>query len=68
MKGKDLFSKYINLRDDYARDLMTIFLNIGESIYPLLEKAEREGKKLSINEADLPDMWDSFTIDAVTLE
>ena len=67
MNGKKLFLRYIEMRDDYARELMTIYLNIGEKIYSLLEKAEREGKRLAINEDDLPELWDGFSDAQITL-
>lgn len=60
MTGKELFEKYTKARDEYARTLLTIEVNIGDEIYPLLEQAEREGKKLEIDESQLPTLWDSF--------
>lgn len=58
--GKDLFYSLTDRdfsgseQDEYAQTLMTIHGNIREEIYPLLELAESQGKKLVIsnNEAD----------------
>jgi hypothetical protein len=66
MKGKDLFQQYTSKRDysgskadEYAQLLFTIFFHIQDAIYPLLEKAETAGKKLSIKES----YHDDVTID-----
>lgn len=55
MTGKELFIKYTSKRDytgskadEYAQLLQTIFSHINEGIYPLIEKAESEGKKLEV--------------------
>lgn len=60
MKGKDLFQQYTSKRDysgskadEYAQLLLTIFTHIHEAIYPLLEKAEADNKKLSLKEPSL---------------
>lgn|GEM_PF-1533437 len=74
MKGKQLFEKYTS-RDfpieskerEYAQELQTIFNNIGEAIYPLLELAEKDGKKLAINENELPELWDFLEAKDVVL-
>lgn len=34
--------------DEYAQLLMSIFMHIGDDLYPLLEKAEKEGKKVEL--------------------
>lgn len=46
MDGKELFKKYTQKPTEYARLLMTMYTNIGSDLYPILEKAEKEGKKL----------------------
>lgn len=55
MTGKQLFDNYTSKRDysgstqdEYAQMLSTIQLVIGDAIYPLLEKAEAENKKLFV--------------------
>lgn len=75
MSGKDLFNKYTDLDQEafsndelaYAQTLMTILVNIGNAIYPLLERAEVENKRLSIDESKLPELWDSFDATDVVL-
>jgi hypothetical protein len=60
MNGLELFNKYTALRDftespedEYAQLLFTLFLNIGDDLYPLLEKAETSGKKIEVaNDVD----------------
>lgn len=55
MTGKELFDRYTSKRDytgskpdEYAQLLQTIMFHIGIKIFDLLEKAEREGKKLEV--------------------
>ena len=58
MNGKDLYFKYSerdysgSVDDIYAQLLSTIHHNIGEGLFPLLEKAELENKRLSLKEPD----------------
>lgn len=37
-------------QDQYAQLLNTLFAHLKTDLFPLLEKAEQEGKKLSLNE------------------
>lgn len=55
MNGQELLNQYTSKRDfsgdihdQYAQLLMTIFSSIGANIYPLLEKADKSGKSLSV--------------------
>lgn len=54
MNGLQIFEKrskrdYTGSIDDiYAQDLFTIYFYIGDAIYPLLEKAETENKRLEV--------------------
>ena len=55
MTGKELLIKYTSKRDytgskadEYAQLLQTIFSHINEGIYPLIEKAEKQSKKLQV--------------------
>ena len=55
MTGKELFEYYLSKRDfssseedQYAQNLMTIWTNLRDEIYALLEKAESTGKRLGI--------------------
>ncbi len=57
MTGKEIFYKHLDKRnysgskaDIYAQLLFTIFLHINSEIFPLLEQAEKTGKKLAIIE------------------
>lgn len=57
MTGQELYHKYVNLRDctgskedKYAQFLETLFLNIREDLYPLLEKAEKQSKRLALSD------------------
>lgn len=63
MTGKELFNKYLAKRDEYASTLLTISQSIGDDIYPLLEKAEAENKKLSIKEQ--PEFMDDVLTDDI---
>lgn len=68
MTGKELYEKYTaNHRSEYAQTLLTIIHNIDDEIYPLLEQAEAEGKRLKIDETNLPRLWDNFTKEDVIL-
>jgi hypothetical protein len=55
MTGKELFIQYTSKRDytgsktdEYAQLLETIMFHIGNEIFDLLEKAEKEEKKLKV--------------------
>ena len=67
MNGKDLFFKlserdYSGSADDiYAQLLSTIFAHIGKDLFPLLEKAELENKRLSLKEHDESLLIDEYT-------
>jgi len=50
MIGSELLKKYLDKGDNYSRLLGTIMYNIGKNIEPLLEKAEKEGKRLTIKQ------------------
>jgi len=72
MTGKQLFTSKTkrdysgNEADLYAQTLLTIFINIGDAIYPLLLQAEQNGQKLEIkNFEDNP--IDEITADDVIL-
>lgn len=74
MTGIDLFKKYTSFRDysgseadQYAQLLMTLSVNIGDDLFPLLEKAEESGKKLTIVENDEESIVGEITIDDVVM-
>ena|GEM_PF-2660970 len=59
--GQELYQLYTAKHDEYAQDLRTIFLNIGDKIFPLLEQTEKDHKRLKI---DMPDniLWDEISV------
>lgn len=58
MTGKQLFERKSvrdftgSTDDEYAQFLATVFFNIGDKLYPLLEEAEKEGKTLSLKDVE----------------
>lgn len=56
MTGRDLYIKHCEIelfskneeKREYARELQAAYSHIGEDLYPLLEKAEIEGKKIVV--------------------
>lgn len=67
---KTVLEKYINLRDysgseqdAYASLVYTCFLNIGRPFELLLEKAEKENKKIRLKD----ELVDEITIDNIEL-
>lgn len=50
MTGQELFELYTSEESDYKQVLMTAHMAIGDDLYKMLEKAERKGKKIAINE------------------
>lgn len=57
MDGKDIFKNIINerdytgnVKDSYSQLIMTIYSNIGDSIFELLVTAEKENKILDIKQ------------------
>lgn len=67
MNGKDLYFKYSerdfsgSVDDIYAQLLSTIFAHIGKDLFPLLEKAELDNKRLSLKEHDESLLIDEYT-------
>jgi len=73
MNGLQLFENHITKRDfsgseadEYAQLLQTIHLHLGDDVFPLLEKAETEGKKLELKQDD-NELMDSVVIADVYL-
>lgn len=56
MKGQDLYIKLCEMelfsrvkeKREYARELQAAYNHMGKNLFPLLEKAEIEGKKIVI--------------------
>lgn len=55
MNGQELFIKYTEVRSEYKQLLMFLHANIGDALFPLLEKAEAEGKQLAYDESKVPE-------------
>ncbi|MFV0289665.1 MAG: hypothetical protein ACK5IJ_02025 [Mangrovibacterium sp.] len=56
MTGKEIYNSLIEKRDfsgsksdEYAQLLETLYFSINEELFPMLEKAEKLNKKLSIS-------------------
>lgn len=58
LSGKELFEYYTSLDNEYIGTLFQAFQEIGEELYPMLEKCEKEGKSIVINE-DIEEAFDS---------
>lgn len=50
MDGLTLFERYTALNNSYSQTLLTLFAQMGEELFPFLEKAEKQNKKISIKE------------------
>ncbi len=46
MTGQEIFDQAIKKRDEYSSVLMVAYEAIGENLFPMLEQAESEGKKI----------------------
>ncbi|MDP3561718.1 MAG: hypothetical protein Q8R83_06045 [Legionellaceae bacterium] len=71
MSGQELLRDITSKRDysgsdedRYAQLLMTIWSNIKEGIYPILEKADKEGKKLNLKAKST----DSIIVDEIVVD
>lgn len=57
LNGQELFKTLTQKRDhsgsaadEYAQLLFTMYMNVGDALYPLLEQAEQQNKKLYLKE------------------
>ncbi len=51
MTGAEIYQRDAAVYSKYARLLQTLRLHLGEDVlYPLLERADKQGKKLAIDE------------------
>ncbi|WP_448104708.1 hypothetical protein [Pedobacter panaciterrae] len=55
MTGKELLRKYLDKKDEYSQVLITAMYVDSDRVYDLLEQAEAEGKKLTIEYPISPD-------------
>ena len=50
LSGRELFDIYLSRNDEYSSVLLTARIEIGDALFPLLEKAERMSKKVVIKQ------------------
>lgn len=54
MKGKDIFTRDTSLDNEYCQLLLSIEGRLGSDVlFPLLESAEKQNKKIAIDETNL---------------
>ena len=58
LTGKELFEYHTSLDNEYKGTLFHAFQEIGAELYPMLEKCEKEGKSIVVNE-DIEGAFDS---------
>lgn len=71
MTGRDLYIKYCEIelfskneeKREYARELQAAYNHIGEDLYPMLENAEKQGKKIVLIYGKGIDQIDKITIE-----
>lgn len=55
MTGKEIFNKYLNIKDptekesEYISVLKTAFMLNSEKLFKLLEQADKEGKRIDLS-------------------
>lgn len=76
MKGKDLYKYLVSKRDysgseadEYAQFLTTLFSQLGDSFFALLETAHSKDKKLSIKNSDTSSdvLVDEYTLENIII-
>jgi hypothetical protein len=64
MKGEDLF-RYYTLSDaadrDYGQTLQAAHVEIGDTLFPMLEQCEREGRRIRLKYDD--PLWEAGVLD-----
>jgi hypothetical protein len=60
LTGEQLFDYYTGIDGEYKSVLFQAHVEIGDALFPMLEQAEKEGKKIVITE-DMPEAYDSPT-------
>ena len=74
MKGFDLYEycidkKYTSEKNrEYSQLLHTLFMHLHEDLFPLLEKAESENKRLSIKNNPKFEIIDQYTTEDVVIQ
>lgn len=67
MSGKEIYKKIVKERSEYSQLIGTLFIYLGEELYTLLEKAQKENKKIKVKK-DNSEFWDSISADEITFE
>lgn len=68
MTGKDIFQNITADRTEYSQLIIFLYINMGEDLYPLLEKADAEGKQLRYDESKVPEgILDFFDEDLISI-
>lgn len=49
LPGAELFEIYTAERNEYSQTLLTAYSLIGDDLFPLLEQAEKEQKKIALD-------------------
>lgn len=70
MRGQDLYIKLCEMelfsrveeKREYARELQAAYNHIGEDLYPMLEKAEEQGKRIAVKYGKGIDQIEEITI------
>lgn len=53
MSGADLLDYYLSKHDDYSGVVLDAYVRIRDDLFPLLEEAERSGKKIILEMEDV---------------
>jgi len=68
MTGEQLFFKYQDESPaEYASLLMSIFMSIGDKLFPILEKAQANNKRVDVKPYPVDDVIRDITVDDVIL-
>jgi hypothetical protein len=68
ISGREIFEMHApsgKEPSEYGRLLWTIYLSIGDALFPLLEKAEKEGKRLSLTPEPTSYLRDELAVDDI---
>lgn len=65
MNAIDIIEKYRRADPDYAQTLMTLMYNANFEAGPVIERAEKEGKRISFKDGS--DASDEYTEDDIVI-
>ncbi|WP_303813028.1 hypothetical protein [Apibacter mensalis] len=70
----DILDKYYLLRDysgspddEYAQFIITLFMQLGEQLLPLLKESEKSKKKIRIKDSLPVEFLDEISLNSLTL-